>query len=925
VRFGSCCSGVEAMSLASRHLGWKAAWLSEIEAFPSEVLAHHWPDVPNVGDMRAIPARIRSREMEAPPFFTGGTPCFTAGHLVLTEYGYRPLEHVRVGDLVMTHKGRLKPVLAVGSKLATVGEFNAVGIREPITVTPDHPFLSVAFRNQSTKRGNAYARVEHCPDPEWVKASEMPGRMWCAMTQYGETTGQAVSAEFDQRQAMYLAGMYLGDGHIREWKGKTKRAVILSLNPAKYQRMLEVVGEDFSHSICEKRSVVRVTINDTRFANWLEENFGRLAYHKNLPAWVLGHPLRAEILRGYLDTDGSKIKSGVQIATTSRSLAYGAADLLNAEGYSASVARIKVTPTKVIEGRTVNQREWFQVRGFDRATSRKSRVRHNYLLRSVTNFSEVGQQEVFNIEVADDNSYILNGVVVHNCQAFSFAGNRDSLTDARGALSLTFCEIADAIDDVRIADGDEPCIVQWENVPGCLSTDDNAFGCFLAGLAGDRDPIEPGPRPKPGRSSTHWRWKKDTGVHVPCWPVAGVVAGPRRTVAWRVVDAQYFGLAQRRERVFVVASARDGLSPGRILFESEGVRRDTAPSRKEAQDVACTIAGGSRQHGGYSTDDIPLTAGTLRAAGGGADVDHAMAGHLTVAYDGPTHTLRADGFDASEDGTGRGTPLIPVMVGTDTYNGKITGDVAATLGTRSGDGLSSGPSVMVPIAFDTYNQSVTGEITQTRCSRGDSPGGNAHLVPVIAFSCKDHGGDAGDAGDVAPTFRAMGHSGSHANAGGQVAVAFMADDYKNGTFEIADAARPLTTSADRSRAAPIATHGMAVRRLTPRECERLQGIHPDHTLIPIRKGKPKPLAKVKATIPVFDSMAEALQRSSGPRDKAYRFAVKCGDGKAQVYAMAADGPRYKAIGNSWAVLCVSWILDRVQREVDMLDARRGAA
>ena len=66
MRFGSVCSGIEAASVAWHSLGWEAAWLSEIEPFPSAVLAHHYPDVPNLGDMTTLPERILSGEVEAP-------------------------------------------------------------------------------------------------------------------------------------------------------------------------------------------------------------------------------------------------------------------------------------------------------------------------------------------------------------------------------------------------------------------------------------------------------------------------------------------------------------------------------------------------------------------------------------------------------------------------------------------------------------------------------------------------------------------------------------------------------------------------------------------------------------------------------------------------------------------------------------------
>jgi DNA (cytosine-5)-methyltransferase 1 len=148
------------------------------------------------------------------------------------------------------------------------------------------------------------------------------------------------------------------------------------------------------------------------------------------------------------------------------------------------------------------------------------------------------------------------------CQAFSVAGLRNSLDDDRGNLSLTFCELADAIDDTRAARGEEPCIIQWENVPGVLDTKDNAFGCFLGLLAGEDVELQPA-------------GKK--------WSNAGYVVGPRRTIAWRVLNAEYFGVAQRRRRVFVVASARPDFDPRAVLFEREGVRRDSAPAHKQGE------------------------------------------------------------------------------------------------------------------------------------------------------------------------------------------------------------------------------------------------------------------------------------------------------------------------------------------------------
>lgn len=222
------------------------------------------------------------------------------------------------------------------------------------------------------------------------------------------------------------------------------------------------------------------------------------------------------------------------------------------------------------------------------------------------------------------------------CQAFSIAGLRNGLADARGQLTLSYVELANAIDDKRIERGEEEAIFVWENVPGVLTSHDNAFGCFLAGLAGESCELEPS-----GGKWTH----------------AGCVYGPQRTIAWIVKDAQYFGVAQRRKRVFVVASARKGFDPCQVLFESEGVRRDTPPSREPQTAVAALTARG---------------VGTC-----GADDNQAQAGHIIAecANGDISHTLKAEGFDGSEDGTGRGIPVIA-------FGGGNTGgniDVAACL------------------------------------------------------------------------------------------------------------------------------------------------------------------------------------------------------------------------------------------------------
>ncbi|HEJ7514696.1 TPA: phage N-6-adenine-methyltransferase [Klebsiella oxytoca] len=402
------------------------------------------------------------------------------------------------------------------------------------------------------------------------------------------------------------------------------------------------------------------------------------------------------------------------------------------------------------------------------------------------------------------------------CQAFSIAGLRNGLADARGQLTLSYVELANAIDDKRIERGEEEAIFVWENVPGVLTSHDNAFGCFLAGLAGESCELEPS-----GGKWTH----------------SGCVYGPQRAIAWIVKDAQYFGVAQRRKRVFVVASARKGFDPGQVLFESEGVRRDTPPSREPKSAVAALTARG---------------VGTC-----GADDNQAQAGHIIAecANGDISHTLKAEGFDGSEDGTGRGVPVI--AFGGGNTRGNI--DVAACLTARG-----------QRIDFDVETFAVHG--TQDPDSNREL----AHTLgrnhgqenACIAFSYKDHGADASE--DLSPTLRAGNSDNSNANSGQPPAIAYAfkpGQGTKARGIGFAEEQSPTLTSASSgTNLTPAVMCGVSVRRLMPVECERLQGFPDNHTLISWR-GKE---------------------------------AAEC-----------PDGPRYRAIGNSMAVPVMRWIGERI--------------
>jgi DNA (cytosine-5)-methyltransferase 1 len=373
------------------------------------------------------------------------------------------------------------------------------------------------------------------------------------------------------------------------------------------------------------------------------------------------------------------------------------------------------------------------------------------------------------------------------CQSFSVAGLRKGLDDPRGNLCLEF---------LRLVDLKRPRWFVWENVPGVLSSGKGRdFGSFLGAIQ-----------------------KLGYGF------------------AYRVLDAQYFGVPQRRRRVFVVGYLGDWRPASAVLFEHESLLGNPKTSRKTRKNIAPTISARTKGGGGLGTD-FDLDGGLIQT------FDRQSTGEYGT--DTVASTVSARDYKSASD-------LIAVSFH-ENQRAEITlSDTMGSLKVGGGKPRQGYPAIAFnhqenhsfraeeevtnPLRVSqTEAVCVTGDKTHTLKAEGfdASEDGTGREQPIIAFTCKDSGGDAGE---KSPTLRAGEYTKSHANAGVMPAAVFKSQ----------------------------------VRRLTPRECERLQGFPDDYTLLPLKK--------------------------------------------------PADGPRYKALGNSMAVPVMRWIGERINQVEDILDS-----
>ncbi len=447
-------------------------------------------------------------------------------------------------------------------------------------------------------------------------------------------------------------------------------------------------------------------------------------------------------------------------------------------------------------------------------------------------------------KLSDDPDVLVGGTP---CQSFSVAGLRKGMADPRGNLALVFLGIADRF---------RPTFVVWENVPGVHSSwsDEEAF----APSEKSRGTIEEARRIGIA-----------TGLDI------GSIFGPDDFeevdqtndfdcflagleelgygVATTILDAQWFGLAQRRERVFVVGCLGGWNRSAAVLFDKISLSRDTPPGREKRKDIA----------------------GTLEASLGGRcgqPNDHDPAGGLTVGTKWPAEiapTLNAhfgdkQGLEDQHISGGAGlfvpgpqTPQVAGTLGANHGNIKAehawTGQLVSMTLPASTGGVSSGMHPVIPMFASGHH----GDNGAGIGLEGDP----AFILDTkgslaVAYACQ--GSNVGESGTL--------RKGNGSVSGG---VPFGLFGWTGDTTpKSADDLMPTIRAEQGGEGFGVGGH-MGVRRLTPTECERLMGFPDNWTLVPHR-GKP-----------------------------------------------ASDGPRYKAIGNSMAVPCMRWIGERIQMVADI--------
>lgn len=426
--------------------------------------------------------KIKEKEMCDFDIVCAGFPCFIEGTKVLTNSGYKNIEDVLLEDKLLTHMGIFQNILNLQRKIC-YGDIYNIKIKyhsEQISCTEEHPF----YVREKTRKWNSQTKKydSHYKEPEWKPANKLGDSDYYGMVI--NTTSIIPEFTFEKKinknniklekillndkDMWYMMGYFVGDGWIEETTKKDGRCmnkIRFAINNkdetevlSKIQNILKLTDKKCDTGKCKKFGCANFI-----WYNILKE-FGKYAYGKIIPEWVHNAPIELlnEFINGYMKADGCVTKENMlQITTVSYNLAYGLQRLYLKLGHIFSVTKHIRPKEYIIEGRIVNQRDTYMVRGKLNKAIECAFIENNYAWFPVSDIqiTKTKNMPVYNFEVENDNSYIVENIIVHNCQPFSNGGKKKTFEDERGLL---FDEI------MRIAREKKPRFLFLENVKHIL-------------------------------------------------------------------------------------------------------------------------------------------------------------------------------------------------------------------------------------------------------------------------------------------------------------------------------------------------------------------------------------------------------------------------------------------------------------------------
>lgn len=464
--------------------------------------------------------------------------CFPAGTMVLTRAGYVPIERVEVGDEVLTHQRRWRRVTSTMRTTRPVMRIRGYG-HPGIVVSAEHPFLARRREDRWNNERRNYDR--HLEPQAWVAAGDLDrGWYWASPTAFPDAAPPPIPVHQRRTLAvdvalMWLAGRYVADGWTRITD--TRADLVITCGHHEIEGLREQLGrwgrvgaragaEELAWHERETTTAYQFTASHRGLVEWLREHFGHGAAEKRIPGWALGmdHARRESLLAGYLSGDGSRAGARgeiVEATTVSRALAYGVKALAASLGKTAAV--YVGTNRSTIQGRVINARDAYRVRWRDSLdeTHRQTFRENGIEWAPIRETEDLGRdEEVFNLSVEEDESYIVEGLIVHNCTHHSKAkGGKPRKKKIRG-LAWVVCRWAKAV---------RPRVIFLENV---------------AEFA-DWGPLDENDKPIAARKGETFRaWKRKLESY-------GYV------VEHRTLVAADYGAPTTRKRLFLIAR-RDG-------------------------------------------------------------------------------------------------------------------------------------------------------------------------------------------------------------------------------------------------------------------------------------------------------------------------------------------------------------------------------